>query len=255
MWRLVFLFFLSLSTLFAAQFKEYYRTNDAQPPKEQPSATLQTKPAQTQNQFATPTLRKRTVDKLPSFYFGWTGNHIVRLSAGFVKQSRDVKVKTTNSGDDVYYKPKNHLMGSADGSTLSYTANDLFFRPQIGYGYQLAFDGNFWTVDYYKTNNISELLFNYSVTFPKRRIASAIPYVKGIAGIGYVDSEGFSPTSLSFGVGVGAYHYLDKKLKTRIEYGIDYTMREWLGIDHSYGKEEWSDQEAHLYIGIVYRFD
>lgn len=265
--RLITTVVLITTTIFAAQFKEYYRGGEPSsvqpqtPPKAPqpavratPKATPRVAPkVQTPPQNA-PVVRQRVVARIPSFYFGWTGNFFVRASAGFVRQDRSVSVKTINNGDAVYYKPKNHFMGTANGSKLTYDTSELFFRPQIGVGYQLINEGNFWSLDYYNTGDVSELLFNYAFTFPQRRIATAIPYVKLIGGVGHTDSEGFSPTTFSLGVGVGAYHYIDRNSKFRLEYGVDYSRREWLPIKHSYGNEDWIDHEAHLYMGAAYKF-
>lgn len=258
--RITTLFFLLIINAWgAAQFREYYRPGERAAPQEEvapmPQPTPRRVQPQTQTAQPTPVVQRRpTIASAPTAHFGFGGNWFVRASVGAVSQSRAVSVQTDTSGVDVYYKPDNTLMGMAEGNTLTHNANELFFRPQIGFGYQWPREGNFWTLDFYTTSDLQETLLNYAWTLPSRAFSSTIPYLKLIGGVGHVDAEGLAPTSFSVGAGAGAYNWLDNTRHWRLEYGIDYTRREWLPINHSYGIEEWVDSEWHLYLGTAWRF-
>lgn len=276
--RILFALLLLISSLFSAQFKEYYQGNEpqgvepqraqtpapqrtptpqrapVQQPAQQPAKVVQPQPVAQTPPANQPQIVQRQVAYIPPFYFGWKGNFLIKASAGAVRESRSVSVKSHNTGQDVYYKPKNKYLGKADGSELSYEDSELFFRPQIGVGYQMINEGDFWTLDYSFAEDISELLINYNFTFPERRISTAVPYIRLLAGVGHTNSAGTNATSLSFGLGAGAYHYISANSRFRLEYGVDFARREWLPINHDYGKEEWVDLDLHLYLGVAYKF-
>ena len=259
--------FLFPLTLFSAQFREYYRSGEQVAPQQPaPSpAPVQAPPIrriEPPAQAPRPALQPPAAPARPavrgirSGHFGWNGDWLVRASLGAVAQSRSVTVETADlaTNDEVYYRPDNKLMGTADGSVLTHDATDLLFRLQLGLGYQMPGEGNFWLIELYSAGDLQETLFSYAWTLPGYTFSGSIPYLKALVGMGHVDAEGLSPTSLSFGVGAGAYNWLTRTRNWRLEYGLDLTRREWLPIEHNYGPEAWVDTEWHLYLGTAWRF-
>lgn len=257
---------LFAAQLFAAQFREYYRSGEQVAPQQpapqpqQPVIRRVQPPAQTPVQQTRPAAPlpaaapRRIVREAPAGHFGFGGNWLVRGAFATVAQSRLVSVATRDTSDEVYYKPGNKLMGTADGSTLTHTAGDLLFGFQLGAGYQLPRDGNFWFLDFSSAGDTQELLLSFAWTLPRYAFSGSIPYVKALGGIGHVDAEGLAPTAFSLGLGIGAYNWLTAQRNWRLEYGLDLTRREWLPIRHDYGNEEWVDNEWRLYLGAAWRF-
>ncbi len=161
-----------------------------------------------------------------------------------------------DSTDTIYYRPDNSEIGTADGSgnTLTHAVESFLFRPQIGLGYQWPGEGNFLTLDFYSLKEVQETLVQFHYTLPSWRVNTSIPFLKLGVGLSHTDSEGLSPTALSWSLGLGAYHALSGSQSWRLEYGLDYTRREWLSINHHYGQESWSDRDWHLYLGTAWRF-
>jgi hypothetical protein len=284
-WRHFFITLLAISFANAATFETYYGTDrpdspqsatQAPAPREPfrvnaPAAQPQTPATQTpQNavQPRTPAAReaqapvsiapfqtRRTVlTAAPHGVFGLKGNYLLRASVGFSSLERKVSVDTLGGGQAVYYRPKNKFMGYSNGKTLTYDDDETRWRYQLGVGYQLPNEGNFWYLEYARAKETSELDGSFAISLPSLRIENVIPYVKLGVNLGFSDSEGISPSSLGVLLGAGGYNYLNDAKSVRLEYGLDYSRTEWLPIPHGYGDEKWTDTLWHIYFGAAYRF-
>ncbi|MDR2033553.1 MAG: hypothetical protein LBP89_02850 [Helicobacteraceae bacterium] len=272
--------FLSASLVYAATFDTYYSTDRPDAPQAPapkapfsvntpaPSApqtpSVSRQPAQTparvqprqepisREPFRT---RKTVLSAAPHGVFGLKGDFLLHASVGFSSLAREARVDTRNTGESVYYRPTNDYMGVANGSTLTHNDDDTKWRYQVGIGYQLPNDGNFWYFDYaYDADETRELDCSFAWSLPSLAIANTIPYIKFGANIGFGDSQKYAPSSFGVLLGVGGYNYLNDAKSFRLEYGVDYSRTEWLPIRHNYGNEEWIDDLWHIYLGAAYRF-
>ncbi|GHV03210.1 hypothetical protein AGMMS50229_01680 [Campylobacterota bacterium] len=241
------------------------RTPQSPPPRvieTQPSAprVIEIRPQQSaptrSPQPRTPTqIRQTELESAPHGSFGWGGNYLIKATAGFSDLDRAVTVNTTNTGENVICTPTGRVIGQADTSKLGCSDSEKAFRFQLGFGYQLPDDGNYWLVEYAQgKSETKELAFDFYYTLPSLRIANTVPFIKIGTYLGYGDSEKLSPSSLGFVGGIGGYNYLTDAPRLRLEYGLDFSREEWLKIAHTYGDEYWRDTRWHLYIGLAYRF-
>ncbi|MDR0746847.1 MAG: hypothetical protein LBE89_03020 [Helicobacteraceae bacterium] len=282
-WRALLVFLAAWAVVEGALFETYYgnpgdapqppRTPLPQPQQPQPQRQQPQQPQQPQSQpqqlqiirtspapfraeSAPPTRRPvRVLNAAPHGNFDWKTDYIIRVTTGFWRLDRDVSVKTSPTGSGVYYRPTHSYMGIADGSTLTHSAGETEFRAQVGVGAQLPNEGNYWLLEFgYAGSEIKELIASYAVTIPSRQFFNTIPFLKAGALLGYGDSEGLSPSSFGVLLGAGGYNYIGQSRRLRLEYGIDLARTEWLTINKSYGREEWTDITWHIYIGAAYKF-
>ncbi|MDR3347151.1 MAG: hypothetical protein LBN32_00915 [Helicobacteraceae bacterium] len=203
----------------------------------------------------TPIVRFSTKERAPHGAFALGGNYLVKVSTGLSALRREVSVETSNSMERVICTPTGKTIGEANGDTLECSENDARFRWQIGIGYQLANEGNFWALEYGAADSeTKELLFSFAYTMPSLKTWNTIPFIKLGAIAGFGDSEKYSPSSLGFLAEIGGYNYLNDSNSVRLEYGLNFSRSQWLRIEHSYGKEYWTDNRWYLYLGATYRF-
>ncbi|MDR2152664.1 MAG: hypothetical protein LBO72_07580 [Helicobacteraceae bacterium] len=197
---------------------------------------------------------KRTLSAAPHGHFGLNGSFLIRASVGFGALDRKVSVDTLGGGEAVYYRPTNTFMGYANGGRLKHDDRDTRWRYQLGAGYQLPNEGNFWYLEYAYAEETREIDASYALSLPSARIANTIPYIKFGANVGFSDSKKHAPSSFGVLLGIGGYNYLNAAKSFRLEYGADYSRTEWLPISRAYGDEEWTDNLWHIYLGAAYRF-
>ncbi len=259
LWRVLFLLPLLFSTLVAAVFQEY-RTGQPVQPRTAPEQT-QPQPTQPVRQTPQRPAAPQTAQPQPAApgLFGFGGRFLVRASIGGVLHERSITVRSNPDAgaQAIYCQPGGDEIGTTEVGVVksfSCSSDELLLRPQIGIGYQWPGEGHFLTLDFYTLDEVQETLLQFHYTLPEHTLNESIPFLKLALGVSHTDSEGLSPTALSWGVGLGAYNWLQEGRRWRLEYGLDYTQREWLPINHSYGEESWSDREWHLYLGTAWRF-
>jgi hypothetical protein len=265
-----FLWALAIAAASAAQFETYYSSDRPAAPQApsarepftvvRPPQNAQDRPsaaARTQsNPAAQPPFqtRRRVLTAAPHGHFGLGGSFLIRASVGFSALDRKVSVDTLGGGEAVYYRPTDTLMGYSNGGKLKHDDRDTRWRYQLGVGYQLPNEGNFWYLEYAYADETRELDASYALSLPSLRVANTIPYIKFGANLGFGDSQKNSPSSFGVLLGFGGYNYLNDARSFRLEYGADYSRTEWLPIAHPYGDEDWIDNLWHIYLGASYRF-
>ncbi len=197
---------------------------------------------------------KPTTVKQSSKYIMYYG-----LVIGPTTLNREVSLKTNGNGSNICKSSiavcdTDSAIGTSDGSTYTFNEDTInYTKSELLIGMQNGYTGNFYEVNIYTGDDISELTGTVGYTFPEYTFSVAwfIPFFKGNIGLGYTGADSLNPTSLSATVGIGGYTIM-KKFKLR--YGFDYTKRQWSTIKHDYGNESWIDTETRGYIGVTYNY-
>lgn len=234
-------------------FEEYYGNPKPAPAPRKPAA-----PAPRAQPAPAPVPEKRLRPKRKSVsysrFFGFEGHFYLGVDLGQTMLMRGVKVISNKSGDTIYRKDNNEIVGTANGETYTFQMDDQYMRTDLKVGFQKKKEGDFFQLSYYSNDVLQETYLSYGITFPEafEAFKTTVPFVKLDGGFGHTDSKDGLPVNYAVGLGLGGYtRYFTS---WRLFYGIDYHYRPWLDLREDFGTERWTDQDVRGYLGVNYLF-
>lgn len=230
-------------------FKDYYE--DPPPPRDRKPQPVPIDPPKPE----TPDQKRSDTEKstLPQFseqtFLGIPVEYFGGIRLGWVEQNREVQVRSNNSGDTITRKDTGEVIGTADGTTHSYTEKNSYDRSelQLGVGH-INTTGRYTRVQFHTSNEIHEFALISGKRFENRWVIE--PYLEGMFLIGYNQPTDLFPTDFGIGLEIGLLYRLGRKLD--LEVGAGYKLRRWRPVDKDYGQEYWIDRDLQTQVGLRY---